>query len=136
MGDYEVVTVDEVKNAVPEGKPGEMRAVGRALGGEQLSLTHRVLPPGAGAMMGDRSTGHSHKTQEEIYYVISGALSFKFDDDDPVEIGAGSAVFVPPTTVRSYANDGSDDAEFLILSTRSEDIRAEVEMKPEFWPEP
>jgi mannose-6-phosphate isomerase-like protein (cupin superfamily) len=136
MSDYTVVTVDEVPDAVPEEKPGEMRGVARALGGEQLALTHRVLPPGAGAIMGDRSIGHHHRTQEEIYYVISGTLTFKFGDDDPVEIGARSAVLVPPETVRSYANDGDQEAEFLILSTRSEDIRSEAQMQPGFWSEP
>ena len=135
MAEYTLVDIADVPDAVPEDKPGEMRGVARALGGEQLALTHRVLPPGAGAMMGDRSTGHSHKTQEEIYYVISGKLTFKFGDDDPVEVGARSAVLVPPSTVRSYANQGDEDAEFLICSTRSEDIRSEAEMHPGFWSE-
>ena len=135
MSDYKLISVDDVPNAVPEGKPGEMRGLGRALGGEQVTLTHRVLPPGAGAMMGDRSVGHTHKTQEEIYYVISGTASFKFGDEDPVEIGARSAVLVPPELARSYANEGDEDLELVIVSTMSEDPREETDFHPDFWPE-
>ena len=133
MGEYSIVRVEEVPNAVPDGKPGDMRAIARALGGEQVALTHRVLPPGAGALAGDRSIGHSHRTQEEIYYVISGTLTMKIGDE-LVEVGPRSAALLPPDTVRSYANQGTEDAEFLILSTRSEDIRTEVEMQSDFWP--
>jgi mannose-6-phosphate isomerase-like protein (cupin superfamily) len=134
VSDYQIIQVGELDDYVGEEHPGEMRGVARGLGSEQLALTHRVLPPGAGALRGDRTIGHTHNTQEEIYYVISGTLTMKIGDEE-IDVGPRSAALLPPPTPRSYANLGEEDVEFLIASVKADDIRAEVEMKPDFWPE-
>jgi mannose-6-phosphate isomerase-like protein (cupin superfamily) len=82
------------------------------------------------------SYGHRHKTQEELYFVLSGKLLFKLDDEI-VEVGARQAVRIPPQTWRGVWNDEPEDAELIIVSTRiSDDPRADTELTAEdFWPE-
>ena len=133
MTEFQIIQVGELDDYVGEEDPGEMRGVARGLGSEQLAITHRVLPPGAGALRGDRTIGHTHKTQEEIYYVISGTLTMKIGDEE-IEVDSRSAALLPPPTPRSYANLGDEDVEFLIASVKADDIRSEVETQPDFWP--
>ena len=68
--------------------PGAMRFLTEALDARQVALTHRLMPARSG---GKGGYGHRHRTQEEIYYVISGTLQFKVDDE-VVDVPAGSAV--------------------------------------------
>ena len=99
-----------------------------ALGNEQVAITYRRMPQHTG---GKGSYGHRHTTQEEIYFVISGRLQFKLDDE-VVEGGPGTAVRVAPEVVRSVWNDEPEDAELMIVSTRDEDSKPEY--KADFWP--
>jgi mannose-6-phosphate isomerase-like protein (cupin superfamily) len=101
-----------------------------SLGSRQLAFTHRVMPRGSG---GKGSYGHRHKTQEEVYYVISGLVEFKLGDE-VVEVGPGTAVCVPPETVRSIWNEGPEDAELVICSVRVDDPLADGEIVEDFWP--
>lgn len=78
MSGYTIRSVDEVPDAFEGRYPGSMRFLTGELGAEQLAFTHRLMPPKSG---GKGAYGHRHKTQEEIYYVISGKLQFKLDDD-------------------------------------------------------
>ena len=64
---------------------------------------------------GKGSYGHRHKEQEEVYFVASGKLQFKLDDD-VVELERGAAVRVAPETWRSVWNDEPEDAELIIVS--------------------
>jgi mannose-6-phosphate isomerase-like protein (cupin superfamily) len=110
--------------------PGEMRFLSHALGSEQVALTYRRMTPRTG---GKGSYGHRHHRQEEIYFVISGTLEFKLEDE-VVEVGPLTAVRVAPEVVRSIWNEGPEDVELVICSTRSEDPRAEAELVEDFWP--
>jgi mannose-6-phosphate isomerase-like protein (cupin superfamily) len=101
------------------------------LGNEQVAFTHRVMPPKSG---GKGSYGHRHKTQEEIYYVVSGRLQFKLGDEI-VDVERGTAVRVAPETVRSVWNDGPGDAELIICSVRLDDPGADGELVEDFWPD-
>ena len=101
------------------------------LGNEQVAFTHRVMPPKSG---GKGSYGHRHRTQEEIYYVVSGRLQFKLGDEI-VAVDRGTAVRVAPETVRSVWNEGPDDAELIICSVRLDDPSADPEIVEDFWPD-
>jgi mannose-6-phosphate isomerase-like protein (cupin superfamily) len=79
------------------------------------------------------SHGHRHKTQEEIYYLISGTLRFKLDDQI-IDVPSGSAIGVAPAVARSIWSDGPDDAEVVICSIRLQDPRADGELIEDFWP--
>src|SRR3954447_886308 len=110
--------------------PGEMRFLTEALGNEQVAFTYRRMTPGTG---GRGSYGHRHKTQEEIYFVISGKLEFKLDDE-VVEVGPLTAVRIAPEVVRSVWNEGPEEVHLVICSTRSDDLKSEVELIDDFWP--
>jgi mannose-6-phosphate isomerase-like protein (cupin superfamily) len=130
MSDYTVCALEDVPDAFEGKYPGEMHFFTRSLGTEQVAFTYRLMPPQTG---GKGSYGHRHKTQEELYFVCTGRLQFKLDDE-VVEAGPGTAVRVAPEVVRSVWNDGPDDAQLVIVSTRIEDLDADVELVQDFWP--
>ncbi len=130
MSDYTITTLEEVPDIFGGQYPGTMRFMTAELGAEQVAFTHRVMPPGSG---GKGGYGHRHKTQEEIYFVISGTVQFKLDDE-VIDVAGGTAVRVAPGVVRSIYNDSSEDAELVICSIRLDDSRADGELVEDFWP--
>jgi mannose-6-phosphate isomerase-like protein (cupin superfamily) len=132
MADYQIVQLEDVDDWLGD-YPGEMRGITYAVGAEQVALTHRRMPQHTGSK---GSYGHRHKTQEELYFVLSGKLLFKLNDEI-VEVGARQAVRVPAQTWRGVWNDEPEDAELIIVSTRlSDDPTADTERSAEdFWPE-
>ena len=85
------------------------------------------MPPGA-----PPSFGHTHRTQEEIYLCVRGAVALRLDDQ-VTELPAGASVLIPPGVVRAVRNESDEEAELVLLSVRVDDLRAEVEMVPDFW---
>jgi mannose-6-phosphate isomerase-like protein (cupin superfamily) len=108
-----------------------MRGITYAIGSEQVALTYRRMPQHTGSK---GSYGHRHKTQEELYFVISGKLQFKLEDEI-VELQRGQAVRVPAHVTRGVWNDEPEDAELVIVSTRIADPRGDGETVDGFWPE-
>ena len=105
MSDFTIVKLEEVPD--PSGDyPGEMRMFTGPLATEQVAFTYRRMPPQTGGMKGLR-WGHSHKTQEEIYFVLSGTLHVKVADDE-FDLGPGQALRLSPDCVRAVWNDGDD----------------------------
>jgi mannose-6-phosphate isomerase-like protein (cupin superfamily) len=129
MADYTIKRLDEVPDVLGD-YPGEMRMCARELGTEQVAFTYRRMPPNTG---GKGGYGHRHKTQEEVYFVMSGSLTFKLGDD-VVEAGPGTIVNVPAQVVRSVHNESGQDAELVIVSTRLEDAHEDAELVDGFWP--
>lgn len=111
--------------------PGEMRMITSHVDAEQVALTFRRMPAQTG---GKGSYGHFHRTQEELYLVLSGTLQFKLGDD-VLDVPAGTAVRVAPEVARSVWNEGPDEAELVIASLRIDDARADIELVEGFWPE-
>jgi mannose-6-phosphate isomerase-like protein (cupin superfamily) len=131
MSDYTIRKLEEVPDAFGGQYPGAMRFMTGDLGAQQVAFTHRVMPAKTG---GKGAYGHHHKTQEEIYYVVSGKLQFKLGDD-VVDVDGGTAVRVAPETVRSVWNEGPDTAELIIISMRIDDPRGDAAIVEDFWPE-
>jgi len=129
IGDYTVCEVGDAPDAFEGKYPGEMRFLGGPLAAEQIALSYRRMAPGTG---GKGSYGHRHKTQEEIYLVLSGRLEFKLDDE-VVELGPLTAVRSAPHTARSVWNAGPEEAVLMISSTRVEDLSGDVEIVEDFW---
>jgi quercetin dioxygenase-like cupin family protein len=129
VSDYTVIHRDEADDMMGD-YPGEMRLLTAPLGAEQVAITWRRMPPDTGSR---GAYGHRHKTQEEIYYVVSGTLTFKLGDD-VVEAPAGTAVCVAPATVRGVHNTSDQDAELVITSTRIDDVGEDGEIVEGFWP--
>ena len=131
MSDYTIRAVTDVPDIFEGRYPGAMRFMTEPLDARQVALTHRLVPARSG---GKGSYGHRHKTQEEIYYVVSGKLQFKLENE-VIDVLAGSAVRVAPAVTRSIWNDGPGDAELLICSIRLDDPHADGELIDNFWPE-
>lgn len=130
MADYTITRLEDVDDILGD-YPGEMRMMTSTLGAEQVAFTHRRMPQHTG---GKGSYGHRHKEQEEIYFVVSGTLQFKLDDE-VVDVGAGTAVRVPPETWRSVWNDEPEDAELIIVSKVVAGGSGEdAEHIADFWP--
>jgi uncharacterized cupin superfamily protein len=130
VSNYSICKLEDVPDFFGGAYPGEMRFLGSALGTEQVAFTFRRMPEGTG---GKGSYGHHHKTQEEIYFLISGKLEAKFDDD-VVELEPGTAVRVAPEVARSLWNNGPEDAELVIVSVRVDDPEADLAIVEDFWP--
>jgi mannose-6-phosphate isomerase-like protein (cupin superfamily) len=107
---------------------GEQRWYSDALATEQVSFSWRRMLPGTG---GRGSYGHRHPGQEEVYFVISGTVTFKIDDD-VFEAGPQTAVRVGGDAYRSIHNDTADEAQVLIVSPRLAD--PPLEKVDDFWP--
>src|SRR5688572_31875742 len=108
---------------------GEQRWYSDELGTEQVSFSWRRMPPDTG---GRGSYGHRHPGQEEVYFVVSGTVTFKVGDD-VFEAGPQTAVRMGGDAFRSVHNDSGSEAELLVFSTRLEEPR--TEQQEEFWPD-
>jgi mannose-6-phosphate isomerase-like protein (cupin superfamily) len=128
--DYTRISLSDAPDVLGD-YPGEMRFLTGALDAEQSALTYRRMPPGTG---GRGSYGHRHKTQEELYLVLEGTLTFKIGDD-VFDAPAGTAVRIAPSALRSVHNDGADDVILIITSVKADEYEGEVEMQSGFWPE-
>jgi mannose-6-phosphate isomerase-like protein (cupin superfamily) len=129
MGNYTIKPLSEMPDVLGD-YPGEMRMITYDVGAEQVALTFRRMPPHTG---GKGSYGHFHRTQEELYLVLSGTLQFKLGDT-VVEVAGGTAVRVAPEVVRSVWNEGPDDAELVIASVRIDAQGGDAVTVPNFWP--
>jgi quercetin dioxygenase-like cupin family protein len=134
VSDYTVVRAAEVTDYTGDAV-GAFFGYGPALGAEQLAVSLRVLaphtahvPPGE-----DPGRGHSHRTIEEIYFVLSGEVTIKLGED-VTTLRALDAVRIAPETPRAVRNDADAEAAFLLLSVRVEDHRAESTHHEDFWP--
>ena len=127
---WEIVRAEEVDDVLGD-YPGEMRFMTSALGNAQIAFTYRRMEPQTGSK---GSYGHLHTTQEEIYFVLSGSLQFKLEDEIH-EVGPLTAVRVAADTVRGVWNEGPDEAHLVICSPKAEDLGAETETVDGFWPD-
>jgi mannose-6-phosphate isomerase-like protein (cupin superfamily) len=77
--------------------------------------------------------GHKHKSQEELYVIVSGSARAKIDDE-VVELGQWDALRVDNDQMRGF-EAGPDGAEFLAFGAPSagEVPANDVEMTPGWW---
>jgi mannose-6-phosphate isomerase-like protein (cupin superfamily) len=107
---------------------GEQRWYSDALATEQVSFSWRRMAPGTG---GRGSYGHRHPGQEEVYFVVSGTVTFKVGDD-VFEAGPQTAVRMTGEEYYSVHNDADAEAELVIFSTRL--ANPPFERQEAFWP--
>jgi mannose-6-phosphate isomerase-like protein (cupin superfamily) len=129
MTGYTVRRLEDAEDVLGD-YPGEMRLLTYVIDAEQAAISYRRMPQHTG---GKGSYGHRHREQEEIYFVMSGRLQFKLEDD-VIELGKGGVVRVAPEVVRSVWNDEPEDAELIIVSKRIDDPHGDHETVPDFWP--
>jgi quercetin dioxygenase-like cupin family protein len=128
MTDYSIVNADDAEDAYADSDvPGEFRKLTDALGAEQVAVTLIRIPPHSDFEQG---SGHRHSDIEEIYLVTRGTLTMRFGEEVET-VAAGSAVRVPPETVRSHRNEGDEPVEIWAISRQSKSDGGEkVE---DFW---
>ena len=134
MSTYTVMRAAEAPDYTGEA-PGAFLGYARPMGSAQLGLNVRVLaphtehkPPGE-----PDGFGHSHRTIEEIYFVLEGEITAKLADD-VVTLGRWDAVLIPPDTPRAVRNDSDAEAAFALVSVRVPDIQTESLPVESFWP--
>jgi uncharacterized cupin superfamily protein len=128
MKQYAVAHLDDIEDILGD-YPGAMKPLKNPLGTTQVALTYRHMPKHTGAK---GSYGHKHQTQEEIVFVISGAIQVKVGDD-VIDLPAKSAIRIAPGATQGTWNEGPDDAEILIISNRM-DPDDVVTTHDNFWP--
>jgi mannose-6-phosphate isomerase-like protein (cupin superfamily) len=114
--------------------PGAFFGYGHSLGSGQLGVNVRVLEPHTAHVPpgGDPTRGHSHRTIEEIYFVLEGELTLKLGDD-VLTLRPRDAVLIPPDTPRAARNDTDAPAALMLISVKVEDHAAESVGHEEFW---
>jgi mannose-6-phosphate isomerase-like protein (cupin superfamily) len=128
MSDYAIVKADEAKDAYADSDvPGEFRSLTKALGAEQLALTLIRIPPHSDFEQG---SGHRHSEIEEVYLVTRGTLTMRFGDEVET-VGPGTAVRVPPQTVRSHRNEGDEPVEMWAISRKID--HSDATKIDDFW---
>ena len=130
MGNWTIKPLSDVPDVLGD-YPGEMRMMTYHTDCEQVALTYRRMPAQTG---GKGSYGHAHKTQEELYLVLSGTLQFKLDEE-VIDVPAHNAVRIAPEVVRSVWNEGPDDVELIMASVKVDDPREDGIIVQDFWPE-
>ena len=134
MSDYTILRAAEAPDFTGDA-PGAFLGYGHALGAEQLGFNVRVLAPHTAhvAPGGDPTRGHSHRTIEEIYFVLAGEITVKLGDD-VLGMGPRDAVRIPPATPRAVRNDSDEEAALLMVSVKVTDHAAESQGHEGFWP--
>jgi mannose-6-phosphate isomerase-like protein (cupin superfamily) len=128
MPDYSIVRADEAEDAYADSDvPGEFRSLTEALGAKQLAVTLIRIPPHSDSEQG---SGHRHSEIEEIYLVTRGTVTMRFGEEIETAT-AGTAVCVPPQTVRSHRNEGEEPVEIWALSRQSDSDGGEK--VDDFW---
>lgn len=94
----------------PMTRPGgrSIRLVDSGVGAEMIDLHINVLQPGSR----ETSPYHFHSVSENIYFVLSGTLCLRLEDEDLI-VEAGHAVFIPPRVPHAVWNTGDSEARLL-----------------------
>ena len=111
MAGYTKVNLKEVEDQAPKfglSPDLEARFARVALEAEQTGVTYQRLGPNFRVPF-----GHNHKTQEEVYIVVSGSMRAKLDDE-VVELGQWDAIRVSKETMRGFES-GPEGVEFLAI---------------------
>jgi mannose-6-phosphate isomerase-like protein (cupin superfamily) len=112
MADYTKVNLkDDVEDQAPNfglAPDLEARMARVPLELEQSGISYQRLAPNFRVPF-----GHRHKTQEEIYVVVSGSVRVKLEDEI-VELRQWDAVRVPKETMRGFES-GSEGVEIIAI---------------------
>jgi quercetin dioxygenase-like cupin family protein len=111
MSEYTIVNLKEVEDQAPKWNLSpdlEARFARVALDAEQVGLTYQRLAPNHTVPW-----GHTHKTQEEVFLVLSGGMEVKVGDEIK-QLGQWDAIRVHKDTPRGF-RAGPDGVEMLAI---------------------
>jgi len=127
MSGYTIVNLKEVEDQAPNfglSPDLEARFARVALDAELVGLTYQKLAPNFHVPF-----GHKHKTQEEVYVVVSGSLRIKLDDEVK-ELGPWDAVRISKETMRGL-EAGPEGVEIIAIGAPGGPGDAETD--PDWW---
>ena len=104
----EHVAIDDLDDWM--GPADVKRPIGQALGTDHMGLQYYELAPGESTAFGY----HAHENQEEVFYVLDGALAFETEEGE-VTVGAGEAVHFAPGEFQRSLNPGEDRTRLLAI---------------------
>jgi quercetin dioxygenase-like cupin family protein len=93
----------------PVGGPLTFKLRGEQTDGA-LTVLENLVAPGEGPPL------HTHRNEDESWYVLEGHLRFKLGADI-ADAPAGSFVFVPRGTAHCFQNVGAEPARILVMFT-------------------
>ena len=114
-----ILETDDDAAAYGMGDTLEAHFLRRQLGCERTGVSLQRIKPG------QRMFGHTHKTDEEIYVVLSGSGDALLGDERH-DLKPMDALRVAPGTLRAFAS-GPDGLELLAFGTHHEDDAVQAE---------
>jgi uncharacterized cupin superfamily protein len=124
---YTIVNLMELENRASAGGPTlEARFARTALDSDHIGLSHFRYAPGRRS-----AGGHSHRTQEEVYVVLSGSGAVKLDDE-LVQLRTWDVVRVAPATMRGF-RAGDDGLELLAIGSDRPEGGDGVHSDDDWW---
>ena len=115
----EKVRIDDVDRRVDVSTV--QRPLTRALGAEHLSVNYYELDPGNSPAYGY----HKHETQEEVFVVQQGEVTFETEEGDVV-VEAGEAIRFGPGEYQQGVNTGEKRAILLALGAPQDGGEVEI----------
>jgi len=128
MAEYTLKNLKDVEDAAPGFglSPGlEARFAREPLELENMGISYQRLAPDFRGPF-----GHRHKTQEEVYVVLSGGGRIKLEDE-VVDLRQWDAVRVPKDTTRAF-EAGPDGLELLAIGAPSTGP-GDAEIEQDWW---
>lgn len=128
MADYTKVNLKDVEDQAPKfdlAPNMEMRMARVPLEMENSGMSYQRLAPDF-----RQPFGHRHKTQEEVYIVLSGSLRAKVEDEI-LELKQWDALRVSKDTMRSF-EAGPEGAELLAIGAPSTGP-GDGDIQPGWW---
>jgi quercetin dioxygenase-like cupin family protein len=73
---------------------------------------------------GEEPPDHTHATEDEMFYVLQGALTFRCGDD-AFDVESGGFVFLPRGIEHGYQIRSADDVRLLVITAPAPDEHAQ-----------
>ena len=127
MAECKVIHPDGLEVEIQSGAMTRLAGVSqRLVGSEGIHLAIATIPPGCG------SSPHYHVNCESAIYVVRGQGRFIVGDnlENPLPIGPGDFIYVPPNAVHQPVNDSQTEPLELIVA-RNTPVEIVVEYQPE-----
>lgn len=109
MGEFSKVAESDVELRERRGGGASSRDIAGALGVENVTLRTWVFGPG------HEMAYHRHRTQEEVYHLVSGGPQEVLVDGEVVTLNDGDWLRLPKDTPRRIQNRSDRDAVWLTM---------------------
>jgi mannose-6-phosphate isomerase-like protein (cupin superfamily) len=77
--------------------------------GDEFHVIQERMPAGSSEV------AHFHRRSRQLFYVLRGELTMRFESSS-TKIAAGQSLVIEPLAVHQAVNESSDNVEFLVVS--------------------